>query len=197
MAKLPNYISDLNRFKLAEPPQWFLRDLYEFDPSLTIVPSRQGFFYRLAQRRPLKLPERVVNDVLKEQADTRMLASYSLVPVTTIMATVSWSNPLIFVELTRKAPWRMGGVAKFTKMVEAQDRQDLFDKRAKQDEHLSYLAKDAWKYYNQKIGLRSQLWSPIVKSNKSNTKGHGLILSTTMQSYKPEVTTTWLDPKKG
>lgn len=193
--KLPNYIQDTNRFQLAAPPDWFLHQLYMFDPSLVIVPSRQSFCYRLAQRRRLKLSEKVVNDVLKEQADTRMLASYSLVPVTTILATANWSNPLIFVELQRRAPWRMGGAAKFTQMVEGQDRQDLLDKQARQDEHISYLAKDAWKHYNKQIGLRSHLWSPTTKPSRKAVRSEGHTLTFPRKAYQPEIMTTWLDPR--
>ena len=78
-----NYVVDENRFRLAGPPQWWLRKLWDFDNSLVVVPSRQGFYYRLAQRRKLKLSDKVVNDALFKESDTKMLASYSLVPVTT------------------------------------------------------------------------------------------------------------------
>ncbi len=195
MAEYPNYIVDVNPFKLAGPPEWFKRSLWEFDASLVIVPSRQGFYYRLGQRRQLKLPERVVNDVLKEQADTRMLASHSLVPVTTILATVNWGNPIIFEELRRRAPWRMGGAQKFTEMVEDQDKKEYLEKQEQQEEHLDYLAKDAWKFYNKKIGLRSHLWSPKTKSSSPASSGHGLILPNGLGNYRPEIITSWIEPR--
>lgn len=191
MSKLPNYVPATNPFKLAGPPTWFLRQLYDFDDSLVIMPSKQGFYYRLAQRRPLMLKEQVVNDVLKEQADTRMLASYGLVPVTTILATANWSNPLIFEELRRRAPWRMGGAAKFTELVEAQERIDAINKKTEQDDKLNYLAKDAWRYYNKKIGVRSHLYSPTVKSDRASNGTPQLILPNSIKSYKPEVTSAW------
>src|SRR3990167_10158246 len=167
MVNFGNYIVDTNKFHLAGPPDWLLRSLYEFDPSLVLVPSRQGFFYRLGQRRPLKLKENVVNDILKEQADTQMLASYSLVPVTTVLATANWSSPVFFEELRRRAPWRWGGAEKFSKIIDEQERKEALDRRAKQDDRNSYLAKDAWRFYNKLIGTRSQLWSPVTKSSKA------------------------------
>lgn len=188
----PNYIVGSNPFKLGGPPLFFQRRLWDFDNSLVIVPSKQGFFYRLAQRRPLSLKENLVSDMLKEQADAAMLATYNLIPVTTIMATVNWDNPLLFEELRRRAPWRMGGAQKFTEMVEAQDRQEELAKAAAQDELTSYYAKDAWRYYNKQIGTRSQLWSPTVKSSASaQAQVHSL--SIPKPQYTPQLQSGWGD----
>src|SRR3990167_5709068 len=192
MADYLNYVQDMNKFSLAGPPSWFKRQLWEYDPSLMIVPSRMGFFYRLGQKRKLKLPEKIVNDVLKEQADTQMLASYSLIPVTTILATVDWGNPIFFHELNRRAPWRMGGAKKFTDLIEDQEKREAMDANARQNEQLDYLAKDAWRFYNKQIGTRSHLWSPTTKSSGSRTaKSHGLIIPGS--KYQPAVKTAWGD----
>lgn len=159
-----NWIPDQNRFQLTGPPQWWLRGLWDFDNSLVVIPSRQGFYYRLAQRRKLKLPDHIVNDALFAESDTKMLARYSLVPVTTILATATWS-PVMFEELRRRAPWRNGGAEKVIQDIEDQDWKDELDRRAKTDEHLTALGKDAWGLYNKKIGVRSHMWSPVVKRN--------------------------------
>ena len=148
-----NYIPDVNRFKLAGPPTWFLRQLWDFDPSLVIVPSRQGFYYRLSQRRKLNLSEKIVQEALWNESDTQMLASYNLVPVTTIVATANWGNPYIFVELANRAPWRMGGADAVNRQLDEQDQKDDLDKRVKTDEHLTHLGKDGWQLYRKKIGL--------------------------------------------
>ena len=158
-----NYLPDENRFKLAGPPVWWLTKLWDFDNSLVVVPSRQGFYYRLAQRRKLNLTNAVINEALFQESDTKMLARYSLVPVTTILATANWSNPYLFEELRRRAPWRLGGADAVNKLLDDEDKKVELDMRAVTDEHLTYLSKDAWKYYNKKIGLRSQLYSPTVK----------------------------------
>lgn len=160
---MTNYIQDVNKFKLAGPPTWWLQKLWEFDATLVVIPSRQECVYRLAQRKKLNLPAHLVNDVLFKESDTRLLASYGLIPVTTILATANWSNPYLFVELANRAPWRLGGANKVSDLLEARDQQDELDKRAKTDEHLSYLGKDAWKLYNKKIGLRSHMWSPTTR----------------------------------
>jgi hypothetical protein len=163
-----NYIVDLNRFSLAGPPQWFLKKLWDFDNSLVIVPSRQDCVYRLAQRRKLSLPDHITNDALFSQSDTKMLARYSLVPVTSILATANWSSPLIFVELARRAPWRLGGAEKVNAMIDDQERKESLDKQQAQDDYRTDLAKDAWRLYNKKIGVRSHMYIPSTKGKGPN-----------------------------
>lgn len=186
---MTNYISDINRFALAGPPKWFQQQLWEFDNSLVLIPSRQGFFYRLAQRRPIQLSTAIVNDVMKEQADTAMLVAYGLVPVTTVLATVRWDNPEIFEELRRRAPWRMGGADKFNAAIDAQEQKEALDKAAAQNDMLDQVAKDAWRYYNKKIGTRTHLWSPTTKTQGQGSSTPGIILPKTQ--YSPVLQTGW------
>lgn len=158
-----NYIPDENRFHLAGPPEWWLRKLWDFDSSLVVIPSRQQYVYRLAQRRKLSLPEGVVNEALLKENDSRMMASYGLIPVTTILPTANWSNPYLFVELANRAPHRLGGAEKVNAMLEAQEAKAAIDKQLKTDEHLTYLGKDAWGLYNKKIGTRSHMYIPKTR----------------------------------
>lgn len=185
-----NWIPDINRFQLAGPPRWFLHQLQEFDDSLVVIPSRMGFYYRLAQRRKMRLTENVVNDVLKEQADTAMLASYGLVPVTTILATVNWSNPFLFEELRRRAPWRMGGAEEVQKKLDAQEQQDQIDAFLKQDERNDYVARDAWRYYQKQVGVRSNVYIPKTKDRRPVHPGLRKVSKT--EAYKPDVYTKYV-----
>jgi hypothetical protein len=162
-----NYYPDVNKFNLAGPPDWWLRQLYTFDPSLAVVPSRQGFYYRLAQRRKLSLPEKMTQESLWHESDTQMLASYGLIPVTTILATTNWSNPYLFEELRRRSPHRLGGADKVTQAIEAQEAKEEAAKQALIDERNTYVAKDAWKLYLKKIGLRTHMYSPTVKQHNT------------------------------
>ena len=116
-----NYIVDANPFKLAGPPEWWLRKLAEFDQSLVVMPSRQGFYYRLCQKRPPSLTKKLIEDLLFQESDTRMLANRGLIPVTTILSTANWDNPLLFKDLAERAPHRLGGAAKVNKMLEDQE----------------------------------------------------------------------------
>jgi hypothetical protein len=147
-----NYIEDVNRFKLAAPPEWWLTKLRDFDSSLVIVPSRQDAVYRLAQRRPLNLPENIVNDVLFDQSDTKLLASYSLVPVTTIIANPNWSNPFMFKELADRAPWRNGGADKVLTELDEHEMRIETQKRLDTEANLVDRAKDGWRLLKQKQG---------------------------------------------
>lgn len=184
-----NWIPDINRFRLAGPPQWFLKRLHEFDNSLVIIPSRMGFYYRLAQRRKINLAINVINDVMKEEADTAMLARYGLIPVTTILATVNWDNPFLFEELRRRAPWRMGGADEVIKKLETQEKQEEFDKFLKQDEKNDYVARDAWRYYQKKVGTRTNAFH--VKTPDRRPIHPGLRKVSKKEAYKPDVFSTY------
>ena len=192
----PNWIPDANRFKLAGPPAWFLSQLWEFDSSLVIIPSRMDCIYRLAQRRKMKLAENVVNDILKEQADTQMLASYGLVPVTTILATVNWSNPFLFEELRRRAPWRLGGAEQVIKQLEGQERADKLAAAIRQDSQNEYLARDGWKYYQKQIGTRTHAFSPKTPNRVPVSRGLRRVKT---PRYRPDLQTAWgnvLQPRR-
>ena|SRR3990167_5577300 len=150
---VPNFIIGPNPFHLAGPPKWWLRQLWDFDKSLVVIPSKQGFYYRLAQRRKLNLSEKVVNEAIFKESDTKLLASYSLVPVTTILATANWSNPYLFVELANRAPWRQGGADKVMARIESQEAAERQAKDQYTDEHLTALSRDGWRSYRKKQGL--------------------------------------------
>lgn len=174
-----NYIVDQNKFVLAGPPKWWLSKLWDFDDSLVVIPSRQGFYYRLAQRRMSSPSADVVNSVMWQDSDTQMLVSYGLIPVTTILSTANWSNPYLFEELRNRAPWRLGGADAVADRLDDEDRKAEIDKRVKTDEHLEYLGKDSWKLYNKKIGLRTHMYTPTVKQapKTEGSKSAAIIIS--------------------
>lgn len=159
-----NWIPDVNRFKLQTPPKFWLRQLQEFDDSLVVVPSRQTNVYRICQRRPLSLPERMTNDLLFKESDTKMLASYSLIPVTSMIANPNWSNPAMFEELRRRAPHRNGGAEAVIQAVEAQEAREAEARQAQIDEVTTATAKDGWGMYLKKLGVRSHMYIPKTKS---------------------------------
>lgn len=158
-----NYIEDTNPFRLQGPPQFWLQKLWDFDDSLVVVPSKQGFFYRLAQRRPPDHKARLVHHLSKD-SDSEMLASYGLVPVTTIIATARWDNYLMFEDLRQRMPSRMGGAEKYIEMLEMKEQQAKLRELADRDDMLTQVAKDSHKFYDLKRGVRSNLWSPATKN---------------------------------
>lgn len=155
-----NYVTDKNPFSLGGPPTWWLKQLWDFDDSLVVMPSCEGFYYRLCQRRPPDPRADIVGDVMKQNGDARAMARNSLIPVTTILSTANWSNPYLFEELRQRAPWRMGGAEKVIGDIEQREAQKEIDKAALTDEHLTSVAKDGWGLYRKKIGLQSHMWIP-------------------------------------
>lgn len=151
---LRNYIVDANPFKLAGPPEWWLRKLAEFDESLVVMPSKQGFYYRLCQRRPPSLKKSMVEDLLFNESDTKMLASRGLIPVTTILATANWDNPLLFKDLAERAPWRQGGAEKVNRKLEDDEFMKDMKKRAETEQMIVDRARDGWKLYQHKTGQK-------------------------------------------
>lgn len=162
---MSNWIPDVNRFNLPVPPAFWLRALWEFDSSLVVIPSKQEPLYRLAQRRKIQLPDHILKDPLFQQSDTQMMAGYGLIPVTSIMPTINWSDPSNFQELARRAPWRMGGSEEVLKKIEEQEARQELDKAATQDDMLHHLGRDAWGLYNKKIGVRSHMYIPRNKAS--------------------------------
>lgn len=167
---MTNWIADVNKFKLQKPPKFWLRQLQDFDPSLVVVPSRQDCVYRLCQRRPLTLPEHIVNDALFNQSDTQMLASYSLIPVTSMIAKPNWSNPAMFEELRRRAPHRNGGAKAVTQAIEAQEAKEELDRQIAINQITEDAAKDGWGMYLKKIGVRSNMYIPKTKDYERNAR---------------------------
>lgn len=149
-----NYIVDQNRFSLQGPPTWWLQRLAEFDDSLVVIPSRQEFLYRLAQRRPPNLAQNIIKESLAQDRDAQMMASYGLIPVTTILATAKWDNPLMWKDLEERSPSRMGGADKYEALILANERQKQLQLLAKQDDINTQVARDAFKMYQIKLGTR-------------------------------------------
>ena len=83
-----------------------------------------------------------------------MLASRGLIPITTILATANWDNPLMWVDLAGRAPWRNGGAEKVIKHVEDADFAKDMKKRADVEDNITERARDGWKLYQGKTGAR-------------------------------------------
>jgi hypothetical protein len=149
-----NYQVEANPFKLAGPPKWWLSKLAEFDPSLVVMPSKQGFYYRLCQRRPPSLKKAMVEAALFNESDTKMLASRGLIPITTILATANWDNPLMWMDLAGRAPHMNGGAEKVIKKLEDDEFSKDMKKRADTEQMIVDRAKDGWKLYQSKTGAR-------------------------------------------
>lgn len=154
-----NYIKAENPFNLLGPPGWWLDKLKDFDDSLVVMPSKQGHFYRLAQRRPQDPRAALVSSLMKD-SDARMMAAYGLVPVTTILADAKWDNPVMWEDLRQRSPHRMGGAEKFEEMIMAKEQAKRIKDGEALQQDLTDRARDAWGYYLMKAGRRQHMWIP-------------------------------------
>lgn len=165
VSELHNWLEDENPMNLPAPPQAWLQKLHDFDDSLVVLPSRQMYCYRLAQRRTPDRKSHLVHH-LAADSDSNMLARYGLVPVTSIIATCKWDNPVMWEDLRQRMPSRMGGAEQFEKQLLARERQVELDKLAERDDMTTIVAKDAKKFYDLKRGVRTTLWSPTIKGSE-------------------------------
>lgn len=138
MMKLTNYIADVNKFKLAKPPAYRLRELFEFDPSIVIIPSREQSYHILAQRdRKLTLQKEIDPHIIA--ADEAMLRSYNLVsPLKLVSVTGgwNWSSTDLRPQLVARSVARMGGSARVIEAIEAQDEADRLKRLRYRDEDI-------------------------------------------------------------
>ena len=128
---MTNYVADTNKYKLAKPPAWWLRQIYEFDSSLVIIPSREHAYHLLAQRmpyNPLKGKDMEPRIIAPDEA---MLRAYGLVnPIKLISVTGAWnwSATDLRPQLAARATWRNGGAVR---VADALDQRDADEKAAR------------------------------------------------------------------
>jgi hypothetical protein len=122
-----NYLPTANPYGLAEPPAWFLKDLYEFDPDLVIFPSMEDAAYCLARRVKHGAPLAV--SLLKDKhPNATFCMTHRLLSITGILPGAHW-GPLLLGDLQRMDMWRSGGADKHCDALERLEE----EKRQKQD----------------------------------------------------------------
>lgn len=180
-----NWIPDTNRFKLPEPPQWFLKMMWDQDPGLVIIPSRvKPNTYLLGRRRALtnRVPmmKKMHNDLLRQTrgSDGDALAENNLVFVDTISGTFggAW-NPALIQALKDRDLWRIGG-EKYADNLDQHD-QDVRDKRRRvRADDMAHRTNDAYRSYQARSGQRTRpTIQPAKKSSSSSTAGSGLVIT--------------------
>ena len=95
----------------------------------------------------------LVNDMLGTDSDIRLMARHGVVPITTLLATVNWSNPLLWRDLANMSPDMHGGVDKYVKKIEDKEDRAAAVKAASEQDMLDILSKDSWKLYRKYDGL--------------------------------------------
>ena len=189
-----NYIVDRNPFQLSAPPAWWLQQLYDYDSQLVVVPSRQESIYRLARRTWNRPGIQLMADIHREK-DTAMLASYGLVPVTTIIGWGIWGTN-IFNSLRARDIWAHGGAEKFVKLEEDAEAEAERKKKAAIRDDMWVRSGDAWQSYKQRtrqsifsgganpyggVGSQTRMErrdSQTAPQTSRSTAGSGLVLAT-------------------
>lgn len=123
-----NYLRTANPFGLADPPVWFLQDLFRLDSDLVLFPSLEDAAYCLARRvkhgPPLALkllnPQRHPNAVFCE--------THRLLAITGILPNPQW-GPMLMGDIQAMDMWRVGGSDKFCDSLDRLEE----GKRAKLD----------------------------------------------------------------
>lgn len=175
---MTNFIRDRNRFQLAPPPAWWLRALLEFDASLVLIPSRVEPLYRIGQRR--RWDDRKIATDVAPHPDTRMMTSYGLVPVTSVISNTGgwvWS-PTVFLQLKARAGWRQGLTpAQAADAADAVDRKDALDRKIvrsdRLDKQLDWMRTVAQWHTGEKVlvGQPSEFSASLARLAQRATSG--------------------------
>ena len=154
-----NFIHDRNPFNLPAPPAWWLQQLSDYDSQLVVIPSRQEAIYRLT-RRTWNRPGIAAMAVIHREQDTAMMASYGVVPVTTIVGWGVWGTN-IFNSLRARDIWAHGGAEKFVKLEEDYEADAERKRKATIRDDMWVRSGDAWRSYQARTGQRVK---PTVSS---------------------------------
>mgnify|MGYP001572678542 CR=1 FL=1 len=189
-----NYIGDRNPFQLPAPPAWWLQMLYDYDAQLVAIPSRQESIYRLARRTWNRPGIQLMADIHREK-DTAMLASYGLVPVTTIVGWGIWGTN-IFNSLRARDIWAHGGAEKFVKLEEDAEAEAEQKRKAAIRDDMWMRSGAAWQSYKQRTRqsvfkngdnpyggagsqqARMERRNQTAPQTSRSTAGSGLVLAT-------------------
>lgn len=151
-----NYL-DLNS-KMAVPPTYWLRRLYDFDDKLVVFPSfARPFAYVLARRRQLTrgLTDRALDATLTHP-DTKAALQHDLVPVSLIFRTgTNWSIDNIIASLKSRDIWTHGGGEKYADMLDATDDAETKRKHDAVRADMYNRSGDAWRSYQARTGQRN------------------------------------------
>lgn len=163
-----NWIEDENIFRLAQPPDWWLQRLFDFDHMLVVMPSRKTrTHYLLARRRQYSAGLGDVAMLDNKHPDTNMCYAHGVIPIGPLVVKKGGQNPFsettiaaLITELRRRDTWATkagieggedyaDGVEAAESVAEAKQRADLKD-------GFYHRARDAWRSLNARVGRRNK-----------------------------------------
>lgn len=156
---LNNWIATENTFKLAAPPQWWLKQLHDYDSQLVVFPSRTRMAYILARRRShsnaMAELDRLDKDLIRKSAglDGDIIANHNLIYVRHLIGNTI-RRPEIFQWLKDHDTWANGGAEKVAQAIEDAEVSAAQKKRQTMLDNIDHRARDAWKSYQARTGRR-------------------------------------------
>jgi hypothetical protein len=162
-----NWIEDANRFNLPAPPQEVLTALWNLDPQLVLIPSRQDRTYLLARRRQYSAGMSDTVLLENKHPDTNMLFVNQLLPIAPLVfkgGVIKWEQKDIdglIAALRARDTWAItGGPAgdpdrAWQAIEEAEKAEKAREKRTRwQDFH--HRGRDAFRSIGARMGWRNK-----------------------------------------
>lgn len=152
-----NYLVGVNPFGMERPPQWWLNEMWLFDPQLVLVPGLKRMVFTLA-RRATRCGGEPLHDVrgLSQNPDTIFLNQSRLVRVCEIMVGVTW-DMRIFRKLAAHDIQRQGGAAEVANTLDAMDDKARAVIQADQESEIHARSVAGYKAYKTITGERLSL----------------------------------------
>jgi hypothetical protein len=166
-----NYIADTNTWKLPEPPEWFLKRLYDFDALLVLVPSRvkvkgESPAYLLCRRRQRTAGLGDVAMLDNKHPDTNMCYAHGLLPIGPLRFKKKGTTfteagcESLLRELRERDTWRQadaaGGIDAFVDRIEAAEEAERKRVSAEVRDSFYHRARDAYRSLKARTGQRNK-----------------------------------------
>ena len=179
-----NWIADENKFGLAQPPDWWLQWLFDFDHRLVVLPSRKSrTSYLLAIRRlhSVGLGDAAMLD--NSHPDTNMCYVHGLLPISPLH--ITGTNPFteataatLIAKLRARDTWDTGSKAAaqdgevYAAAVEAAEVEQKKRDKAALRESFFHRGRDAWRSLTARTGARNKRASDfhgVARASKTPT----------------------------
>ena len=193
-----NWIPDANRWKLAQPPDWFLAGLHSYDDQLVIIPSLNRRQYLLARRARLTAGLTDVAMLENKHPDTNMCYRHGVIPIAPLASRAGKEIEFtqgnlesLIATLKERDVWAkgeelgVGGGPNIRKAEAVADQMDAFDaaEEARKDkllrESFYHQGRDAWRSLQARMGWRNKRASDyhgVAPTSQPQTSG-GVILT--------------------
>jgi len=167
-----NWVADTNKWKLPEPPEWFLKRLFDFDPMLVLVPSRvkaKGSTpaYLLTRRRQHSAGLGDVAMLDNKHPDTNMCYALGVVPIAPLRFNRNVNTfteaacQSLIADLKARDVWAVtggptGNADKLVDIIEAQEEAVKVAERKSLKDRFYHMGRDAYRSLKARTGQRNK-----------------------------------------